>query len=185
MSSSGIKKKSLTDKQIYVCFLMNNWCAASLRACMCVWWCLHITVCPIVCLCVILSACFKGVCFPWSLSLFPIARVRACLLTAHLPACFIRNFMHAFGQLGDDASLFPALNFPTSKQRKLLPGLQIGRLGLSLHSSRTNLCAFSESLLKTFFFALSSWITSEMLADAGTVQNCILPFLFAHWLHQL
>lgn len=45
----------------------------------------------------------------------------------------------------------PALNFPAV--RELLAKLQIGVLGLSLHSSWTSLSWF-ESLLKTFFFLL-------------------------------
>lgn len=96
------------------------------------------SVCPFVWLWVIRSVRFKCVCVCFllgrsglieRLTLFPVATVKGRLLTAHFPARFIRNFMHAFGQLGDNASLFPAAS------KKLLARLQIGRLGHSLQLS--------------------------------------------------
>lgn len=145
-----------------------------------------------MCLCVILSAYFKGVCVfsgqertTERLTLFPIARVRDCLADSTPPRPLYQKFHACVRAARRQRVSISSSKLPSSEQRKLLPRLQIGRLGLSLHSSRTNLCALSGSLLKTFFFALSSRITSELLAGAGTVQNCILPFLFTHRLHQL
>lgn len=183
VSSSGTEKKSLSNKQICVCFLMNNWCAASLHACMCVWWCLHISVYPIVCLCVILSAYFKGVCVfsgqerttEW-LTLFPIARLRDCLPTAHLPARFIRNFMHAFGQLRDDTSLFPALNFPAASKENFSPGCKLAGWDYRFTHPEQIFVRFLEAFWKLF----SSRCRRELPARFWQVQE-LFKIVFSHF----
>lgn len=114
--------------------------------------------------------------------LFPIARVRDCLLTAHLPTSIIRNFMHTFGQLG---SLFPALNFPAASKENFSPGWKLAGWHYRFTHPDRLLVHFLEAFWKLFFIMLSLSITGELLVDAGTIKNTILPFIFTHRLHQL
>lgn len=101
-----------------------------------------------------LGVCVSSVCVCFLLgrsglierfTLFLVATVKGRLLTAHFPTCFIRNFMHAFGQLGDNASLFPAVS------KKLLARLQIGRLGHSLQLSWTTILSSLKAFWKLSF----------------------------------
>lgn len=168
---------------------MNNWCAASLRACVyddtcgkCMPNC--VLMCNYECL-------VKGcVCFlwagmdDWTAYIIPHRQGEGLSADSTPPHPLYQKFHACVRAARQRRISISSSKLPSSEQRKRLPRLQIGRLGLSLHSSRTNLCVFSGSLLKTYFFALSLRITSEVLLDAGTFQNCILPFLFTHRLHQ-
>lgn len=113
------------------------------------------SVCPFVCLRMIRTVRFQVCVFSSAqersseqLTLFPVAMVKAHLLTAHLPACFIRNFMHAFGQLGDNASQFPAASKKTSHQPA---NWQAGTIASVIPN---DYFVFYESLLKTFLSLL-------------------------------
>lgn len=118
------------------------------------------SVCTFVCLWVIRNVLFKCVCFlldksSLRLTLFPVAAVKDHLLTAHLPAHLIRNFMHAFGQLGDNASLFPA----ASKNISLGCKLAVWDY-LSLQFSRTTILCFVkafEKLSLLYFVIVRRW----------------------------
>lgn len=125
-------------------------------------WQIRRIVCPFVCLWVIMSVglCVFQVCvcFLWAGVDYRLkAHVRVCCHSSVKDPCstdstpprlFHLKFHRCIQAAQWQHVSIPALNFPAAL--KLLAKLQIGMLGLSLHSSWTSLLWF-ESLLKTFF----------------------------------
>lgn len=135
------------------------------------------SVCPFVCLRMIRSVRFQVCVFSSAqersseqLTLFPVAMVKAHLLTAHLPACFIRNFMHAFGQLGDNASQFPAAS------KNFSPACKLVSWNYRFSYPEWLFCVLWKPFENFPFFTLSLWSVGELLVDVRTFETQLLKF---------